>query len=117
MTMKNLNYEKFQLRGAIKEIMRNYGLRSISIKNYLEYTGENNELLNDVHSVKYDIMNGYVKIHNYPNNKNSKKSGEARESVSNAVYKEIYNVIEKLVRGDVKIPHSQKRNIVVTIAR
>lgn len=39
--MKTLkqNYEKFQIRGAIKEIMRNYGVRTISLKNYFDYLG------------------------------------------------------------------------------
>lgn len=48
-TMKQ-NYEKFQVRGAIKEIMRNYGIRTISIKNYFEYLGITPTIEN-VHSV------------------------------------------------------------------
>lgn len=33
------SYEKYQLRGAIKEIMRNYGLRTISLANYNDWSG------------------------------------------------------------------------------
>lgn len=47
------DYRKFQIRGAIKEIMRNYGLRTISLKNYRDFL--NIELVTDnVHSVKYE---------------------------------------------------------------
>lgn len=47
------DYRKFQIRGAIKEIMRNYGLRTISLKNYRDFL--NTELVTDnVHSVKYE---------------------------------------------------------------
>ena len=35
----NASYEKYQLRGAIKEIMRNYGLRTISLANYNKWLG------------------------------------------------------------------------------
>ena len=115
--MKKHNYEKFQVRGAIKEIMRNYGLRSISIKNYFDYTGDVTDVLKDVHSVKYDIMNGYIKVHNFKENDVKRRCGDAKETVSNDTYKAIYNVLDSLVKGEGKIPFKVKRNIMVKVNR
>ena len=115
--MKKHNYEKFQVRGAIKEIMRNYGLRSISIKNYFDYTGDVTDVLKDVHSVKYDIMNGYIKVHNFKENDAKRRCGDAKETVSNDTYKAIYNVLDSLVKGEGKIPFKVKRNIMVKVNR
>ena len=39
--MKTNNLEKFQLRGAIKEIMRNCNLRTISIANFEKWAKNN----------------------------------------------------------------------------
>lgn len=115
--MKHYNYEKFQIRGAIKEIMRNYGLRTISIKNYFDFIGETNETLKNVHSVKYDIMNGYIKIYGYKPNDSKKRYGEAKENVNNATYKAIYNVLESLLKKEQHIPSKIKRNIMVSVNR
>lgn len=115
--MKKHNYEKFQIRGAIKEIMRNYGLRTISIKNYLDFTGESNETLKNVHSVKYDIMNGYIKVYDYKINDVKRRCGEARETVDNSTYKAIYDVLESLVKKENNIPFNKKRNIMVKVNR
>ena len=62
----NTSYEKYQLRGAIKEIMRNYGLRTISLANYNKWLGTTT--VEGVHSVRYDIMNGYIHMHEFNSN-------------------------------------------------
>ena len=70
------SYEKYQLRGAIKEIMRNYGLRTISLANYNDWSGDEDN--KTVHSVKYDIMNGYIHLYGY---KKDGRCGAAYDSV------------------------------------
>lgn len=111
------NYEKFQIRGAIKEIMRNYGLRTISIKNYVDYTGNVVPQLKDIHSVKYDIMNGYIKVYGYKQNDLKRRCGDAQETVDNSTYKAIYNVLETLIKKEQYIPSKVKRNIMVSVNR
>lgn len=110
------NYEKFQLRGAIKEIMRNYGLRSISLKNYFEYLGIEPTIEN-VHSVKYDIMNGYIKVHKYKDNDPKNRCGDAFETVPNSIYKGIYDILENMVQIEHTIPYKKKKNIMVKVSR
>jgi hypothetical protein len=116
--MKNLkqNYVKFQIRGAIKEIMRNYGIRTISFKNYFDYLGIT-PTINDIHSLRYDIMNGYIKAYGYKKGDSLRRCGEPIESISNDEYKEIYNILENLITNTHKIPSKQKRNIIVKVNR
>ena len=117
--MKNLkqNYEKFQIRGAIKEIMRNYGIRTISLKNYFNYLGTTTTTLNDIHSVRYDIMNGYIKAYGYKNGDTLKRCGEPIETISINEYKIIYDILESLVTNRHNIPSKIKRNILIKVNR
>ena len=110
------SYEKFQVRGAIKEIMRNYGLRSISLSNYFKYLNVTPTVSN-VHSVKYDIMNGYIKVHQYKNNKNDNRCGEAFETVDMKTYHGVYETIMEILNNEHTIPSKTKRNIWVKVNR
>ncbi len=110
-------YEKFQLRGAIKEIMRNYGIRTISLKNYFDFVGKPTTTLQNIHSVKYDIMNGYIKAYKYKENDANRRCGEPMETVSTDVYKEVYNILESLIKNEHKIPYNKKKNIMVKVNR
>lgn len=107
-------YEKFQIRGAIKEIMRNYGLRSISLSNYFKYLNTT-PTVKDVHSVKYDIMNGYIKVHKYRDN--DTRCGEVYDTVDINTYKSAYNTILDILNDEDKIPSKIKRNILVKVNR
>jgi hypothetical protein len=112
------NYEKFQIRGAIKEIMRNYGLRTISIKNYYEYLKQPcPDALSGIHSVKYDIMNGYIIAYNFKANDKLRRCGDPIGTVANDTYREIYNVLESLAKNEHNIPSKVKRNIMVKVNR
>jgi hypothetical protein len=110
-------YEKFQLRGAIKEIMRNYGIRTISLKNYFDFVGKPTTTLQNIHSIKYDIMNGYVKAYKFKENDEKRRCGEPMETVSIDVYREVYNILEALIRNENKIPYKKKKNIMVKVNR
>lgn len=110
------NYEKFQIRGSIKEIMRNYGIRTISFKNYFDYLGTT-PTLNNIHSVRYDIMNGYIKAYSYKKNDKLKRCGDPIETISNNDYKIIYDILDSLVTNRHNIPNKIKRNIIVKINR
>ena len=107
-------YEKFQVRGAIKEIMRNYGLRSISLSNYFKYL-DVKPTIENVHSIKYDIMNGYIKVHKYRDN--DTRCGEAYDTVDINTYKGAYNTILDILNDEGKIPSKIKRNILVKVNR
>ena len=105
-------YEKFQVRGAIKEIMRNYGLRTISLANYAKFSGE--ELTNNIHSVRYDIMNGYIHLHGFNNNG---KCGLPLETVNMETYNDVYKTILNIFDNEENIPSKIKRNILVKVNR
>ncbi len=121
--MKTNNLEKFQLRGAIKEIMRNYNLRTISIANFekwarqfaKDYMPIKNAMEcvdKDIHSVKYDIMNGYIKVYHF-NDKGM--AGKPFDSVDNETYGLIYNTIIDIMT--LNIPSKVKKNILVKVNR
>ena len=121
--MKQSNYEKFQLRGAIKELMRNCNLRTISVNNYAKWAFKNlkdfNQLSNvqqclenNVHSIRYDIMNGYIKVYGFGSNE---RAGEPFGTVNNDIYAMIYNTIMDMV--ELNIPSKIKKNILVKVNR
>ena len=116
--MKTLkqNYEKFQVRGAIKEIMRNYGVRTISLKNYIDYLG-NTPTVDGIHSLRYDIMNGYIKAYAYKKGDMRKRCGDPIESISINEYKIIYDILDSLVTNRHNIPSKIKRNILIKVNR
>ena len=116
--MKNLkqNYEKFQIRGAIKEIMRNYGVRTISLKNYFDYLGIT-PTVDGIHSLRYDIMNGYIKAYAYKKGDKLMRCGDPIETISLNEYKIIYDILESLVTNRHNIPGKIKRNILIKVNR
>ena len=111
MNKKTNAVEKYQIRGAIKEIMRNYGLRTISLANYNRYLGDNTT--EGVHSVKYDIMNGYIHLHDY---KPNGKCGDAQENVEIETYNTVYKTILNIL-NNTTMPSKVKRNILVKVNR
>ena len=110
------NYEKFQIRGAIKEIMKNYGLRAISLKNYFEFL-EIEPTIENVHSIKYDIMNGYINVYKYKENDSKEKCGDVYDTVTNTQYKQIYEVVDSIIKNEQNIPYKKRKNILVKISR
>jgi hypothetical protein len=105
-------YEKYPLRGAIKEIMRNYGLRTISLANYNKWSGT--ETVAGIHSVKYDIMNGYIHMHDF---KENGRCGAPYETIDVNVYQDVYNTIQHILKTEDTIPAKVKRNILVKVNR
>jgi hypothetical protein len=108
----NKNTKKYMLRGSIKEIMKNYGLRTISLANYRRFNGDNSS--DGIHSIKYDIMNGYIHLHGYGS---GKKCGDALEDVEIDVYSTVYNQILNILENEEFIPSKVKRNILVKVNR
>lgn len=107
------DYKKFQVRGAIKEIMKNYGLRSISLSNYKKWTNNHNDT-HGVHSVKYDIMNGYIHLHGYSE---KGRCGKALENVDFEKYVDVYQEILDILEYMESIPNNIRRNILVKVSR
>lgn len=106
------NYEKFQVRGAIKEIMRNYGLRTISLSNYFKYL--KNSPKSKIHSIRYNIMNDYIQAYGYRENG---LCGEPFETIGIEEYKNIFKIITDILDNSRTIPYKIRRNILVQINR
>lgn len=106
------DFEKFKIRGAIKEIMRNYGLRTISLSNYFKYLG--NKPTSKIHTIRYNIMNDYIQSYGYRNNG---LCGEAFETIGLEEYKNIFEIITEILDSIKTIPYKNRRNILVPINR
>lgn len=106
------SYEKYRLRGAIKETMRNYNLRTISLANYGKYLGENP--VEGIHSVRYNIMNGYIQMYGFgPDG----RCGSVYESIDVDTYQKVYDTILQIIKTENEIPFKVKRNILVKVNR
>jgi hypothetical protein len=108
---KTLNYEKELYRGAIKQIMKVRGLRTISLANYNKWLGVTDNKI--IHSVKLDVQDGYVNIYGYKND----KCGEQIEDGTSDLYHSVYNQIMDIVNTEKTIPNKIKRNILVKVFR
>jgi len=114
---KNLNYQKEQYRGTIKQIMKVRGLRTISLANYNDWRGcEFNP--NGVHSLKLDLQDGYVNIYGFKkNSKNKYTCGEAVQDAPVELYQSAYNQVMGLLSEENAIPSRIRRNILVRLSR
>ena len=110
--MKTKNYQKEQYRGAIKQIMKVRGLRTISLANYNKWRNE--ESPNGVHSLKIDIQDGYMNIYNYGTNG---RCGSIIDNASEELYKSVFQQVNNILKDEPKMNTSEKRNILVKLSR
>ena len=113
--VKKENFHKEQIRGTIKQLMKVRGLRSISITNYNKWKRqEDNQWL---HSLKFDIQDGYLYMYGFRKSENDSRAGERLENLSIDQYDEAYTQVRNILADEDKIPSNIKRNILVKMAR
>lgn len=110
---KNLNLQKEQYRGTLKQIMKVRGLRTISLANYNKWKGNTVDFATDVHSLKIDIQDGYLNIYTY----NGNRCGSAIADASAETYRNVYTQVMNLLDEEHNIPYSVRKNILVKLAR
>ena len=114
---KNLDYKKEEYRGAIKQIMKMRGLRSISLANYYRWKEGTEANVHNVHSLKIGIMDGYLDLYKYKPIIGSTKCGEVLEDAPFNTYEQVYNDVMEILSNEKHIPYKVKRNILVGLSR
>ena len=112
--MKKFDLKKEEFRGSIKQLMSVRGLRMINIANYNAWAGNVDKKLANIHSIKIDIMTGFVNLYA---NGNGNRAGEKLDDVSVDVYKKVYNCVLEIFKNEGDIPAAMKRNILVRVSR
>jgi len=115
--MKNLNYQKEQYRGTIKQIMKVRGLRTISLANYNAWKG-NKPGSNGIHSLKLDLQDGYLNIYQYQTNgRGNLVCGQAVQDAPASLYESAYKQVMNIISDEHSIPYRVRKNILVRLAR
>lgn len=112
--MKKFDLKKEELRGSIKQLMSVRGLRMINLSNYNVWVGRVDKKLENIHSIKIDIMTGFVNLYV---NGNGNQAGKKIDDVSTDVYKKVYNKVLEIFKFETDIPSELKRNILVRVSR
>lgn len=106
MKKENFNTRKEQYRGTIKQIMKVRGLRTINLSNYSAWSGAD---VDNVHSIKLDIQDGYLNLFCTPRD----RINDARVET----YEKIFNVVMDIFANEHDIPRKICRNILVKLSR
>ena len=112
--MKKFDLKKEELRGSIKQLMTVRGLRMINLSNYNALTGNVDKKLANIHSIKIDIMTGFVNLYA---NGNGNRAGVKLDNVPVDLYKKVYNRVLEIFKNEGNIPSDLKRNILVRVSR
>lgn len=118
-TRKDINVLKEEYRGTLKQIMKVRGLRTISLYNYNQWKGVEPNL-DGIHSLKLDVMSGYLNIYGYGVAKKSGKITCSRIAIENAsanTYKSVYDSVRQILEDEDKIPSGARKNILVGVFR
>ena len=116
---KNMDLKKEEYRGTLKQIMKVRGLRTISLNNYNNWKDGTSDT-NGIHSVKLDIMSGYLNIYGYGITSKTGKpvcSDIAVEDASASTYKGVYDQVMRILNDEKNIPYRVRKNILVRVAR
>ena len=112
--MKKFDLKKEEFRGSIKQLMTVRGLRMINLANYNAWAGNVDKKLANIHSIKIDIMTGFVNLYA---NGNGNRAGVKLDDVHADVYKKVYNRVLEIFKHEGDIPGDLKRNILVRVSR
>jgi hypothetical protein len=112
--MKKFDLKKEELRGSIKQLMTVRGLRMINLANYNAWAGNVDKKLVNIHSIKIDIMTGFVNLYT---NGNGGRAGQKLDDVHVDIYKKVYNRVLEIFKHEGDIPGDLKRNILVRVSR
>lgn len=116
---KPLDFEKISLRASLKDMMKMRSLRSINVYNYRlwKYGKDADKHSPWLHSLKLNILNGYMDVFGPRTGTPDHRSGNIIEDVSLQQYQEVYNMIKEILSDEVYIPTKVKRNILVKVNR
>ena len=112
--MKKFDLKKEEFIGSIKQLMSVRGLRMINIANYNAWAGNVDNKLVNIHSIKIDIMTGFVNLYA---NGNGNRAGVKLDNVPVDLYKKVYNRVLEIFKNEGNIPSDLKRNILVRVSR
>lgn len=112
--MKKFDLKKEEFIGSIKQLMSVRGLRMINLANYNAWAGNVDNKLVNIHSIKIDIMTGFVNLYA---NGNGNRAGVKLDNVPVDLYKKVYNRVLEIFKNEGDIPSDLKRNILVRVSR
>ena len=112
--MKKFDLKKEEFRGSIKQLMSVRGLRMINLANYNAWDCNVDKKLANIHSIKIDIMTGFVNLYSKGN---GNRAGAKLDDVHADVYKKVYNRVLEIFKSEGDIHADLKRNILVRISR
>ena len=112
--MKKFDLKKEEFRGSIKQLMAVRGLRMINLFNYNNFIGNTPTKIENIHSIKIDLMNGYVNLYT-PGN--AGRAGDRIDNVAANIYKKVYERVLEIFKNEDDIPSAIKKNILVRFSR
>lgn len=114
MKKENFDAKKEQYRGTLKQIMKVSGLRTINILNYAIWNGSVKKNINNVHSIKLDIQDGYLNVFSIGN---GVVAGKMINDVTVDAYKSLFDTVMEILKKEEDIPAKIRRNILVKVSR
>lgn len=108
--MKQFNFTKEQQRGALKQIMKVRGLRTISLANYLNWKKTDENSVYPAATIKLNLQDGYLNMFDLQNNKLDNEQAAS-------LYDSVFNLVSEIFENEMEIPYKYKRNILVKINR
>lgn len=116
---KPLDFDKISLRASLKDMMKMRSLRTINIYNYRlwKYGKDADKHSHWLHSLKLNILNGYIYVFGPRVGIPDHRSGSIIEDVTLPQYQEAYKMVKDILSDEACIPAKVKRNILVKINR
>ena len=112
--MTKFDNKNEEFRDTIKKKMTVCGIRMIKLTKYDAQTRNTDKKLANIHSIKIDIMTGFVNLYA---NGNGNRAGVKLDDVHVDVYKKVYNRVLEIFKHEGDIPGDLKRNILVRVSR
>lgn len=116
---KPLDFEKISLRASLKDMMKMRSLRTINVYNYRlwKYGKDADKHSPWLHSLKLNILNGYMDVFGPREGMPDHRSGSIIEDVTLPQYQEAYGIVREILYDEAHIPARVKRNILVKVNR
>lgn len=116
---KSLDFEKISLRASLKDMMKMRSLRTINVYNYRlwKYGKDADKHSPWLHSLKLNILNGYMDVFGPRVGIPDHRSGSIIEDVTLPQYQEAYKMVKEILSDEACIPSKVKRNILVKVNR
>jgi hypothetical protein len=109
------DFHKEEVRGALKQLMKTRGLRTISLENYNQW--KKSEAKPWLHSMKIDIQDGYIYFYGYKADGRTNRAGQRLENLSTEYYDDAYRQVINVMNDEAIMPSNVKRNVLVKVSR